>query len=64
MIKMNHKLLRIILSVIFSFGMYNVSGVDPVTPSASPGSKGAAQLHLLIVWKENSFGSDVGTMKN
>ena len=36
MIKMRHKLLRIILICIISFGMYNASGADPVTPNASP----------------------------
>jgi beta-glucosidase len=36
MVKMSHILLRIILICIISFGMYNVSGIDPVTPNASP----------------------------
>ena len=56
MIKMNHKLLRIILSVIISFGMYNVSGVDPVTPNASPEARALLNYIYSLYGKKTLSG--------
>jgi Glycosyl hydrolase family 26/Glycosyl hydrolase family 3 N terminal domain len=54
--KMNSKLLRIILICIISFGMYNASGVDPVTPNASPEARALLNYLYSVYGKKTLSG--------
>lgn len=56
MIKMKHKLLRIILICIISFGMYYASGADPVTPNASPEARALLNYLYSVYGKKTLSG--------
>ena len=53
---MKHKLLRIILICIISFGMYKATGADPVTTNASPEARALLNYLYSVYGKKTLSG--------